>query len=239
MILFFKFLLAHLLGDFVFQPYEWVKDKEKKGYKSPKLYLHLAIHALLLATVLFFDITYWLGFLLILISHYGIDLIKIYLTNKKNHRMLFFLDQILHLISLALISQMYEPMKTDWQFLGSAEVGYLVLALVMVTFVGAILIKVIISPWSPKTEEKDGDSLAKAGRYIGMLERLFIFGFVMLDFLGGIGFLLAAKSIFRFGDLRLARDRKLTEYILIGTLLSFGIAILIGFLYKKLVLEGV
>jgi hypothetical protein len=43
-----------------------------------------------------------------------------------------------------------------------------------------------------------------------------------------IGFLLAAKSVFRFGDLKESKDRKLTEYILIGTLLSFGVAILIG-----------
>jgi hypothetical protein len=47
-----------------------------------------------------------------------------------------------------------------------------------------------------------------------------------------IGFLLAAKSIFRFGDLKEAKDRKLTEYVLIGTLLSFGIALLIGLLVK-------
>jgi hypothetical protein len=43
-----------------------------------------------------------------------------------------------------------------------------------------------------------------------------------------IGFLLAAKSVFRFGDLRKSKDRKLTEYILIGTLISFGISILTG-----------
>jgi len=49
-----------------------------------------------------------------------------------------------------------------------------------------------------------------------------------------IGFLIAAKSVFRFGDLSRAKDRKLTEYILIGTLLSFGFAILIGLLYKNI-----
>jgi hypothetical protein len=43
-----------------------------------------------------------------------------------------------------------------------------------------------------------------------------------------IGFLIAAKSVFRFGDLSQSKDRKLTEYILIGTLLSFGIAITTG-----------
>jgi hypothetical protein len=45
-----------------------------------------------------------------------------------------------------------------------------------------------------------------------------------------IGFLIAAKSVFRFGDLKDSRNRKLTEYILIGTLLSFGIAIVTGIL---------
>ena len=43
-----------------------------------------------------------------------------------------------------------------------------------------------------------------------------------------IGFLLAAKSVFRFGELKDAKDRKLTEYILIGTFLSFGIAIIVS-----------
>ncbi|MDK2969458.1 MAG: hypothetical protein PWQ65_561, partial [Bacteroidota bacterium] len=40
--------------------------------------------------------------------------------------------------------------------------------------------------------------------------------------------LVAAKSVFRFGDLKDSGNRKLTEYILIGTLLSFGIAIVTG-----------
>jgi hypothetical protein len=41
---------------------------------------------------------------------------------------------------------------------------------------------------------------------------------------------MAAKSIFRFGDLTKSNDRKLTEYVLIGTLTSFGTAIGTGFL---------
>jgi hypothetical protein len=43
---------------------------------------------------------------------------------------------------------------------------------------------------------------------------------------------LAAKSIFRFGDLKESKDVKLTEYILIGTLLSFGLGILCAIVYK-------
>jgi hypothetical protein len=68
-----------------------------------------------------------------------------------------------------------------------------------------------------------------------MLERLFVFTFVITGNWEAIGFLLAAKSVFRFGDLKESKDRKLTEYILIGTLLSFGIAILIGVMTLKLI----
>jgi hypothetical protein len=47
-----------------------------------------------------------------------------------------------------------------------------------------------------------------------------------------IGLLITAKSVFRFGDLSKAKNRKLTEYVLIGTLLSFGIAIAVGLLFN-------
>ena len=74
--------------------------------------------------------------------------------------------------------------------------------------------------------------MQNAGNYIGILERLFIFSFIITGHFEAIGFLLAAKSIFRFGDLKEAKDRKLTEYVLIGTLLSFGIALLVGLLVQ-------
>lgn len=90
-----------------------------------------------------------------------------------------------------------------------------------------------MSKWKPeKNAEK---SLENAGAYIGMLERLFIFGFIVLNQWSVIGFLLAAKSVFRFGDLSKASDRKLTEYILIGTLLSFALAIVTALGYQYLI----
>lgn len=64
--------------------------------------------------------------------------------------------------------------------------------------------------------------------YIGIIERILVFVFIVTNHWEAIGFLLAAKSVFRFGDLKRAKDRRLTEYILVGTLLSFGLAILSG-----------
>ena len=47
--------------------------------------------------------------------------------------------------------------------------------------------------------------------------------------------LLAAKSISRFGELSKAQEIKTTEYVLIGTLASFTIAILIGFTVLQII----
>jgi len=51
---------------------------------------------------------------------------------------------------------------------------------------------------------------------------------ILLGQFAGVGFLLAAKSVFRFGDMRRQSDRKLTEYIMLGTLFSFSFGIAIG-----------
>ncbi|WP_417601369.1 DUF3307 domain-containing protein [Owenweeksia hongkongensis] len=228
MTFFLTILLAHLLGDFGLQPAKWVKDKMQRKHRSPKLYFHIGIHALLLLVLLSFDFQYWLGILIIVVSHLLIDILKINLQGKYNSRLLFFGDQFLHILVLIGVTQIYFP---DFINLASFWSEYLLLvvtAVSLLTFVSSILIKVLISNWSPATEDDKDDSLAKAGTYIGMLERLFVFGFVISGHWEAIGFLIAAKSVFRFGDLKESKDRKLTEYILIGTLVSFGIAILVG-----------
>lgn len=93
-------------------------------------------------------------------------------------------------------------------------------------------IKNVISIYTHESKNNTNDSLENAGNYIGILERLFVFCFILTAHFEAIGFLFAAKSFFRFGDLKEAKDRKLTEYVLIGTLLSFGIALLTGFIVQ-------
>jgi hypothetical protein len=233
MILFLKLLIAHFLGDFVFQSEKWVKNKEKKKIKSKKLYLHICIHFLLLLLIFGFNFNYIFGILFITITHYAIDLGKLYLQRKKNKTWLFFVDQFLHIITLALVTYWYIPYKFDFTLLFTKKALFLSCSLLFVSFVSSIIISVIISQWNPEKEiKKEDESLAKAGKYIGILERLLIFVFIVIGQWAGVGFLLAAKSIFRFGDLTSAKDRKLTEYILIGTLLSFGLAILTGLVYS-------
>lgn len=68
--------------------------------------------------------------------------------------------------------------------------------------------------------------LKNAGKLIGILERILVLTFVIIGKLEIVGFLIAAKSILRYKDTNTIK----TEYVLIGTMLSFGIAIMIGLL---------
>ena len=232
--LFIKLLLAHFIGDFVFQSEKWVKHKEKHRLKSKYLYVHLLIHTILLLLLLEFEKKYFSAIAFISITHLVIDGIKLMKPIKSN-RLLFFLDQLAHVVILYWVSKDWsinfdvQPYLTERNLL-------LLLATVLLTSVTSIVLKVVFSFWDKDLEEisnKDS-SLKDAGRYIGMLERLFVFAFVLLGQWEAIGFLLAAKSVFRFGDLTKASDRKLTEYILIGTLISFGIAIMLGIVFINL-----
>jgi len=227
-----KLLLAHLIGDFLFQPDRWVTHKKKHKIKSKYLYWHLAIHLTALLILLQFE--YLFAIVVIILTHFSIDVMKIYLINKKNSRLLFVIDQIAHLLVLLGVVYYYTPFKIDINAIYTQENLLFITFLLLVTYVSSILIKQLISKWDAEINN-DKKSIDGAGNYIGILERLLVFIFVLLNLWSAIGFLITAKSVFRFGDLTDGKNRKLTEYVLIGTLLSFGLAIVLGILYKYLI----
>jgi hypothetical protein len=88
------------------------------------------------------------------------------------------------------------------------------------------------------------DSLKNAGKWIGILERLLIITFIYANKFEAIGFLIAAKSLLRVTDKpekssapneKPFSSRKHTEYVLIGTFLSFAIAIICGLIINLLI----
>ena len=230
MIILVKLLLAHLLGDFLLQPSAWVLDKEAKKQKSFYLYIHTVLH-FMLAWIIVGKITFGWFALALAISHGLIDFLKLRFQKIDNKRNWFVIDQFLHLITIALIASLYENLSVDFTFFNN-QFWIWITGIVFLTKPSSIIIKNIISIWTPESKITNDDSLENAGNYIGIFERLFVFSFILTGHFEAIGFLLAAKSIFRFGDLKEAKDRKLTEYVLIGTLLSFGITLLIGLLLQ-------
>ncbi|MDP9959648.1 hypothetical protein J2T04_001527 [Chryseobacterium lathyri] len=224
--------MAHLLGDFILQPNSWVADKERRKLKSPYLYFHVLIHTVLSFVFLWNTDLWWVA-IVIGITHLVIDASKLIFQNVKNKKRWFFIDQILHILVIAGISFYFK--EFSFSFLQNQNVLKIVMAALFLSTPASIFIKILLSSWTPVPETQSSlqtESLSSAGKYIGILERLLVFTFIMVNHWEGVGFMVAAKSVFRFSDLAQAKQRKLTEYVLIGTLLSFGLAVLTGILIK-------
>lgn len=220
-----KLLFAHLIGDFFLQPNSWIKDKNERKWKSPWLWVHGLIHFLLIMLVLW-NWTFWPVALFIAGTHLVIDGIKLSFQREDTQMRWFTIDQFFHLIILFTAWIVYwEVTIIDIQV---NEIWVVLTGVLFVTYPSAVIMQRFMQRWSQQFESNDDGTLRGAGTYIGILERLFIIIAMLTSNLSVIGFLLAAKSVFRFGDLSRSEDRKLTEYILIGTLLSFLIAILTG-----------
>jgi hypothetical protein len=225
MIILIKLMFAHLLGDFVLQPRSWVKAKESNKLFSWRLYVHVLVHGLLVLLVLG-SWQYWLLALLIMTLHFVVDVLKIYAQNEQSRTRWFIIDQSLHVIGIVILWFVwFKPNINLAAWFNNQSIWLFATALLFLTFVAGVVVQVLMSRWTDTLNDLQDGSLAHAGRYIGMLERLFVFVFIVVGQWQAIGFLLGAKSVFRFGDLKESKNRQLTEYILIGTLLSFAIAV--------------
>jgi protein-S-isoprenylcysteine O-methyltransferase Ste14 len=230
LIILVKLILAYLIGDFLLQPSAWVKNKERNKAKSIYLYAHIFVHGILILLI-FWTVAYWHIALTIMILHGTIDTIKLYAQKESNKSKWFITNQVLQILSiLVLWACFFKPEIHLNSLITTPKIWVYSTAFLVITAVSGIVIRELMFSWSKSLDDHNEESLSQAGKYIGILERLFVFIFVITNNWEGIGFLLAAKSVFRFGDLKESKDRKLTEYILIGTLLSFGIAMAMGML---------
>lgn len=66
------------------------------------------------------------------------------------------------------------------------------------------------------------------GLVIGALERFLVYTFVLRGDFQAIGLILAAKGLIRYAEIKDARDQKVAEYVLIGTMLSLVWAVVAG-----------
>lgn len=229
-------LLAHLAGDFLLQCKAWVRSKQRHGYRSPALYLHAGVHtALVMAVLLLTQQPFHFAILAALFigsTHLLIDIFKCYAPETVRY---FLLDQALHLIVLfAVWVWLIRPWPLlaatgDW--LLNPQVLLVALVYLVITRPLSILIALVMHRWSVQIDNRG--TLADAGARIGILERFLVLTFVLAGDLTPIGFLLAAKSVLRFGDLREDRDRKLTEYVLLGTMLSFALTLMLGLALRQ------
>jgi hypothetical protein len=230
---------AHFLADFILQTDEDVKRKQS--------ILVFGKHIVLVTLLSYLLVGSWYSFtipLVILISHAAIDLLK--KTIKKDSLTIFFVDQIAHylvIIALSIYIQnklIQETSNLFWyNFLGSVYVKTLVIiiSLILVTKFSSIIISYIIKPFQTKIfkSENNNKEEIKTGRIIGYLERIIILVLFLAELPAVVGFLITAKSILRYAEIKNERDKVMVEYVLIGTLLSFTIGISIAFITTKVI----
>ncbi len=223
-----KLLCAHLCSDFIFQTDSINDGKRKSGIKGIGYQLlHSAIHAGV-AYLLVAEWSYWLVPLVVFVSHFVIDLIKCKSFNEKS-LITFLVDQLCHIaviISLWYILFGGRTVLACFENLCSVNIWVVIMAYILMLNPSSIFLSLFLDKWTPASPNTQ--SLPNAGQWIGYMERILILTFVLIGSFEGVGFLLAAKSVFRFGELNKAKEIRTTEYVLIGTLASFTIAILTG-----------
>jgi hypothetical protein len=224
-----KLILSHLLTDFILQPSSWIEDRNKKHFASSRLYLHGLLTAVVAYALIGWQ--YWMVALVIGISHTIVDGWKSYQEKETRY---FLIDQALHLAIIGgcwYFTFGYADVVRSWRnwFDNDLHHWVLLVAFVFVTTPAGILIGQLTGQWSRKIDDAD-NSLANAGKWIGIAERIIVLILVLQNQYSAIGLLVTAKGIIRFNE----KDRQeaKTEYLVIGTLLSIGIAIVTGLLTK-------
>jgi len=226
-----KLVLAHLLTDFILQPRSWIEHRCRRHFASGYLYLHGLVTSAV--AMLMAGFQYWPAVLVIGVSHILIDGWKSY---RKEAITYFVMDQFLHLMVIVLCWMYYFMSVSELTaVVRDVSVNYnfwiYVIATVFLTAPSGILIGQLTKTWREKI--LNPESLANAGKWIGIIERLIVFIFVLLGQYAAISLLIAAKGIIRFNE----KDRPeiKTEYLVIGTLMSITIALLTGIAVKLLV----
>jgi hypothetical protein len=225
-----KLLLAHFIGDFVLQTKTWVKQKETRKFKSFHLYIHVLIHTIL-PIVFVWKKDFVTYALIIGVTHFIIDVMKT-VFHKRKPVLWFILDQLLHLSVIFIIGILFTAGPEYFVKCMNHLPWVYITVYLFVTTPSSIIIRNIISFWQPG--EDNDNKMIVAGIWIGMIERIFVVTFIIIGYWEGVGFLLGAKSVFRFKDMKRMEGNHQSEYILLGTLLSFGFAIAGGIILKMI-----
>lgn len=207
-------LLAHVLADFSFQSNWMVRHK-----RQPKA---MAAHGAVVGATLIACLgSLHLSLLWLTLLHMTVDHAK---TRAKPGLPAFLIDQAVHLASITALAT-WQPNLWQSGFWATfppqlPAIMALIAGGIIAIRAGGFAIGLLMQPFAVHTPE----GLPGGGRLIGQLERGLIFAMVLLGQPEGVGLLIAAKSILRFGTVK--DDRAASEYVIIGTLASMAWALL-------------
>lgn len=236
-----RLFAAHILADFFLQPHSWIEQRRERGVKAPVLY----IHAFIVGILSWLFLGFWHNIsvpLFIMVTHFLIDWWK---SGRPDKLQYFIIDQVLHILMLIIVwiwfahSQlilMYDAFNvlshpTFW----IVATGYLIVLHPFSVLVGQFTRKWQHSLTEHSESDEPKTGLPEAGKWIGYMERVLILTLILMHQFQAIGFLITAKSIFRFGEITGKRGRAEAEYVLIGSFISFTLSILLGIVVAALI----
>ncbi len=224
--MFLCLLSAHLIADFLLQNNVICNDKSERRWRSQYQYWH-SVLVFVISWLVVWDLHFWWLAVIVGISHSFIDIWKSY---REENVTWFILDQIMHLLVIALVSWLWVS-HHDWSIPFGIRADYVaVVAAAIICWKPAnILIKLALKHYSVNVPKDNVDGF-NAGALSGTIERWLILIFVCLQRYDALGLLVAAKSIIRYSE----KDTAKTEYVLAGTLLSIFIAVIAGLLLNWL-----
>lgn len=237
----FILIAAHFLADFTFQPSALAKRKAE-SFKF--LLLHSLIYAAVIAVAGFFSVkvrAMLLPLAIIAVSHFVLDFLRLKVDCKfKNSGVQFWsfvLDQLLHVAVIGIIYFGFELGDYMTSILRTAIIQWAVRELIVCGLIfvviwdpASVFVRRLFAYLAGSAEAITTDDEPRTGSLIGKLERLIIAVLVMFNQLGGIGFVLTAKSIARFKQFE---EQGFAEKYLVGTLASTSIAIVVSFVLRR------
>lgn len=232
-------VIAHLVGDFVVQRKAVIDGKRIERWSAFAEHGIWHLACLVIAWLLFappgteaWQIAVAFGGIVVL--HLITDLAK-YRWMADRALPAFLVDQAIHLAVLSMAAwwlagrpDWWQAIEEFWQPVAS-RAGWLAVSYLVVVVVFGWLNRLLLQSLLPEPDEESAQQrlgLARAGLYIGWLERFLMFSAVLIDAWSVLGLVLAAKSVFRFDSIR--HRRRHAEYFVIGTLLSVSEVVAVG-----------
>ncbi len=227
-----RLLTAYVAASYLFRSSERF-NAEGKGWRSPSTWTRtLLVGGLSYAAL--WDVGAIIPALLIAGGYFGIEGWKAGKPTTTRTLVVRTLGQVIVILLVGLwyIGELSTLPSILGRIAGEWTVWIVGLSYLIALEPMGVLVGKITDRWQEELTRDDTEQLfglKSAGRWIGRLERFIILTLIFIGEYNAIGFLIAAKSIFRFkGGVQDGRERKEAEYILIGTLLSFALAIALG-----------
>lgn len=222
---------AHFVGDFVLQP-RWLLTRQR----APRwLALHAVIHAALYFAVLApapRSLSEAAAAAVILAGvHAAIDFVTVRFSDDGV--VAFCVDQAAHLAVIVAVASWLPTAPLPTARIAAALLASPMLYLYVGGYVAIVpaaghFVQRVSAHFLKRIDRtvvalKPG--LPDAGKYIGWLERSLIVTFVLVGHAEVIGFLIGAKAVIRYPEMKSDDREHFADYFLIGTMTSVGLAI--------------